>query len=484
MDANYRDIPILESENLSHLQLQYTPFRVGDFSHDMEESFVDPYVRPRTPMDYHKTPSPPELLEPQGANQQDAAAKSHGEKETEESRALLEASVAGGHWNRTKCVEERREEDVLCANVVYQEILRYSRTSGEPFTDPDFPPADKSLYSDPSQPVARWQVGKWERPSETRDDFDSQGIEWTVLREARPEDIAQGVLGNCWVLSALGVIAEQPQLIEDILITKQYCPELGAYQVRLCRDGRWEVVVVDDCFPCLNTGELVFSKAHRKQLWVPLIEKALAKLYGSYEALNAGRVLLGLSVLTGLPCEKIHVKRPSAKGDEVDTDLIWARLLSFRERGFPMSAACGGEGGEEEESTYALLGLESNHAYSILDVRQIGSDQLIRLRNPWGKYSWKGSWSDTDSRWESRPWMRDELRAVGGDAGVFWMAASDFFQYFCEVDVCKYRPNWHSLRSEGMLLPFAAPQVETLAFQVDTTTEVDISIYQPSSRYV
>jgi hypothetical protein len=128
MDANYRDIPILESENLSHLQLQYTPFRVGDFSHDMEESFVDPYVRPRTPMDYHKTPSPPELLEPQGANQQDAAAKSHGEKETEESRALLEASVAGGHWNRTKCVEERREEDVLCANVVYQEILRYSRT--------------------------------------------------------------------------------------------------------------------------------------------------------------------------------------------------------------------------------------------------------------------------------------------------------------------------------------------------------------------
>jgi calpain-15 len=237
------------------------------------------------------------------------------------------------------------------------------------------------------------------------------------------------------------------------------------------------VVVIDDCFPCLKSGELVFSKAHRKQLWVPLIEKALAKLYGSYEALNAGRVLLGLSVLTGLPCEKIHLKKPSSKDGGIDQDLIWARLLSYRERGFPMSASCGGDRDEE-----SLNGLESNHAYSLLDVRQLGNERLVRLRNPWGKYSWKGSWSDKDSRWSSQPWLREELQAVGGEAGVFWMAAQDFFKYFCEVDVCKYRPNWHSVRSEGKLLPYAARQIKTLAFDVHTTTEVDISIYQPSSR--
>ena len=50
------------------------------------------------------------------------------------------------------------------------------------------------------------------------------------------------------------------------------------------------------------------------------------------------------------------------------------------------------------------------------------------------------------------------------------------------MNVCKYRPNWHSVRSEGKLHPFAASRIKTLAFEVHSTTEVDISIYQPTSR--
>ena len=63
----------------------------------------------------------------------------------------------------------------------------------------------------------------------------------------------------CRVLSALAVIAEQPALLQDILLTKEYSTE-GAYQVRLCRDGKWQTVLVDDCFPCYKNRELVFSK--------------------------------------------------------------------------------------------------------------------------------------------------------------------------------------------------------------------------------
>lgn len=72
------------------------------------------------------------------------------------------------------------------------------------------------------------------------------------------------------MLSALAVIAEYPELIEDIMLTKDYDPNVGAYQVQLCKDGKWEVVVIDDCLPVYKNGELVFSKVSSVNVSVTL----------------------------------------------------------------------------------------------------------------------------------------------------------------------------------------------------------------------
>ncbi|VDM29628.1 unnamed protein product [Toxocara canis] len=73
-------------------------------------------------------------------------------------------------------------------------------------------------------------------------------------------------LGNCWFLSSLAVIAERPDILEQIVLTKVYNP-FGVYQIRLCVDGRWQVVVVDDFFPCnARTRGLAFAVGRRNQV--------------------------------------------------------------------------------------------------------------------------------------------------------------------------------------------------------------------------
>jgi hypothetical protein len=68
--------------------------------------------------------------------------------------------------------------------------------------------------------------------------------------------------------------------------------EFGIYVFRFFVDNDWKYVIIDDKLPCLkNTRKpkLIFASCEeRNEFWVPLLEKAYAKLYGTYEALISG----------------------------------------------------------------------------------------------------------------------------------------------------------------------------------------------------
>jgi calpain len=82
----------------------------------------------------------------------------------------------------------------------------------------------------------------------------------------------------------------------------------GLYVFRFFKDFEWRYVIVDDRLPCstLNGLPVFGSCMNSHELWVPLIEKAYAKLHGCYETLISGFIDDALTDLTGLVAEKIN----------------------------------------------------------------------------------------------------------------------------------------------------------------------------------
>lgn len=377
----------------------------------------------------------------------------------------------------SKLSENLRLNQEEIALEKWKEIVNFCKETQINFIDDSFPPANKSLtYT--AAPFSK--VSKWLRPKQIST-MSGKKTAWQVFRSPRPSDIIQGTIGNCWFLSALAVVCEKPELLEKIMITREICEE-GVYQVRICKNGKWVIVLVDDLLPCDRNGKLVYSQADRNQLWVPLIEKAVAKSVGCYEALIAGRCIEGLQLITGSPCESIVLRNKpgDAPEDAVDKDLVWARLLSCRNAGYLMGASCGGDISDAHlMASYKQVGLEAQHAYSVLDVQQVEANRLIRLRNPWGRGSWTGAWSDYSPLWTDT--LRNLLRAHGSDEGVFWISLEDMIKYFDCVDVCKYQREWTEVMLEGT---FASPtnHGQVCHITVFAPTEIDITLFQESNR--
>ncbi|KAG5029588.1 hypothetical protein JHK87_013102 [Glycine soja] len=330
--------------------------------------------------------------------------------------------------------QEEINQRMLSVELAIKEAL-YARGERR-FTDQEFPPNDHSLFVDPANPPAKLQVvSEWLRPGEIgrQNHLDCRPC---LFSEApNPSDVCQGRLGDCWFLSAVAVLAEVSR-ISEVIITPDYNEE-GIYTVCFCVQGEWIPVVVDDWIPCELPGKPAFATSKKGyELWVSILEKAYAKLHGSYEALEGGLVQDALVDLTGGAGEEIDMRSGEAQID-LASGRLWSQLLRFKQEGFLLGA--GSPSGSDVHISSS--GIVQGHAYSILQVRDVDGHKLVQIRNPWAnEVEWNGPWSDSSPEWTDR--IKHKLKHVPQSKdGIFWMSWQDFQIHFRSIYICRIYPS-------------------------------------------
>ena len=109
-----------------------------------------------------------------------------------------------------------------------QKVLDHCKQKGEGYLweDESFPPSQKALGK--NVPNSTWM-----RPKEFLPDGNKPAL---FYQGAKPDDIVQGILGDCYFLSSLSVLAEEQERIEKLFkdhIDNPY----GVYCVTLYLDG-------------------------------------------------------------------------------------------------------------------------------------------------------------------------------------------------------------------------------------------------------
>ncbi|GMT04963.1 hypothetical protein PENTCL1PPCAC_27137 [Pristionchus entomophagus] len=322
------------------------------------------------------------------------------------------------------------------------------------FVDTVFPPSNYSLFLE----EGRHTDIEWKRPAEIADD------PHLFVEGASPNDVTQGILGNCWFVSACSALTHNQKLLEKVIPLpddqewsgkRRYC---GIFRFCFWRFGRWIEIVIDDLLPTRD-GKLLFARSKtNNEFWSALLEKAFAKLYGCYENLVGGRLSDALQDVSGGVAETINTRKYMEKDAASASTTLFDHVKTSFDNGALIVAAIAARTKEEIEMSLDC-GLVKGHAYAVTAVRfielskqkesigaKIGAfftghhdrEMLIRLQNPWGEKEWNGPWSDGSKEWElvSEAHKR-ELGITVDEDGEFWMPWNSFVEQFTDISLCQ-----------------------------------------------
>lgn len=224
-------------------------------------------------------------------------------------------------------------------------------------------------------------------------------------------DARQGVIGDCYLLSALSALARSaPDRLRALLVER---PD-GALQARFHRrlaGGGFvaEEVVIDRAVPVRrDDGIPIYARCERAaEAWPLLAEKAYAAWKGGWDVIGeGGMVEQTLEELTGEPTRQLFIA-------ETPPEHLWRLLVRATREGWP-AAVC--TYGRHERPAIDELGFHPNHILVFLGVHEWMGRRIVWLRDPFDVPA-AGSLVKPDPH------------------GVYTLGWDEFVRYFAEVEL-------------------------------------------------
>ena len=295
---------------------------------------------------------------------------------------------------------------------------------GEKYTDSLFPPDGNSLGSSIDSSKVEFL-----RASEI-----FEGTRYVLISDKMDmKDIVPGQLEDSYFLSSVQNLCKVPANINRLFKSKIMNPD-GYYELILNIDGQPQIVIVDDYLPVdKSTKKLIYAQSKKNEIWISLLEKAWAKVNGSYSNIIGGYPSEALEFLTGFSSLSYDTEnKDTADLNEYKIEIVKQLQLADKKTSIISCTT-------SSKLDVSGVGLVKGYTYNLLNFYHIeksdgNKEYLFQLRNPWSQGEWNGDWSDKSNLWDDK--AKQQVSFSDEVDGIFYMNDIDFFKYFTHVEIC------------------------------------------------
>ena len=226
-------------------------------------------------------------------------------------------------------------------------------------------------------------------------------------------------------------------------------------------------VIIDDFIPVNSNNEPICSRCKNNELWVTLIEKAWAKLNGSYYNISEIPFEDVMRDMIGAPCKVLcH-----------DGENLWSEIKQAFEKGHILCASAGKTSASKE--LLEELGFDGFYSYHIINLFEDSSyeesdeSKFLLIRNV--RKNSSDDWFDETSL--SNPLLSQILESQWKNSkdSLVLMNFTDFCHYFSHIVIAQIR---EKATLSSMPIDVNKDSWVLIRFEIEVEGEVDLIISQ------